>query len=228
MNDDSPAAVEGWWLHLRRLECAAIYFLAPLAMASLVATGTISARNAPNAFLALFLIALVLTAVTPGFSLRRMLLSNPVADWKAMLAFFVLTAAVTVGLTYWLVPSRLFAMPRYSPDLWQRILLYYPILSVLPQGIIYRTLFFERYRVLFPSNAMAIAVHALAFGLGHLFFLNWVAVALTVVGGAAFGWAYLERRSFWFANLLHAFAGWAIFTVGLGTYFYHGAIQASF
>jgi membrane protease YdiL (CAAX protease family) len=197
-------------------------------MAALVATGIISARTAPNAFALLLAIAVVLLAVTPGFSLRRLLLSNPVADWKAMLVFFALAAAVTVGLTWWLTPSRLLAMPRYSPDLWQRIMLFYPILSVLPQGIIYRALFFERYRVLFPGNRAAIAAHAIAFGLAHLFFLNWVAVALTVAGGAAFGWAHLERRSFWFANLLHAFAGWSVFTAGLGIYFYHGAIRGGF
>lgn len=226
--DHSTKIANGRSLLRLRLEFAAIYFLAPVVMALLVATGTVSARSAPNAFAALFVIALVLTVLTPGFSLRRTLLSNPVADWKAMLLFFALTAAVTVGLTWWLVPGRLFAMPRYSPELWQRILLYYPLLSVLPQGVIYRTLFFERYRVLFPGNAAAIGASAFAFGLAHLFFLNWVAVALTVAGGAAFGWAYLERRSFWFANLLHAFAGWSIFTAGLGIYFYHGAIRSVF
>lgn len=225
MSETTSPGVADRTLFWRRLECVAIYLIAPLVMAGLVATGAISARNIPNAFAALFVVALVLTALTPGFSLRRLLLSNPVADWKFMLMFFGLTVVVTVGLTYWLVPGRLFSMPRHAPDLWQRIMIYYPILSVLPQGIIYRTLFFERYRVLFPSNAVAIGVHALAFGLGHLFFLNWVAVTLTVAGGAAFGWAYLERRSFWFANLLHAFAGWCVFTAGLGSYFYHGAIQ---
>lgn len=205
-----------------------MFLFAPLAMAALVATGTISARAAPNAFAVLCVIALVLTAITPGFSLKRLLLSNPVADWRAMLVFCLVITAVTVALTWWLVPGRLFAMPRQAPELWQRILIYYPLLSVLPQGIIYRTLFFERYRVLFPSNTAAIGVHALAFGLAHLFFLNWVAVVLTLAGGAVFGWAYLERRSFWFANVLHTFAGWCIFTTGLGTYFYHGAIRGGF
>lgn len=212
----------------RWLECTAIFLIAPLAMSALVASGTVSARSAPNTFAVLCVIALVLTAITPGFSLKRMLLSNPVADWRATLLFFVVTAAVTVALTWWLLPERLFWMPRHAPDLWQRILLYYPLLSVLPQGIIYRTLFFERYRVLFPSNAAAIGAHAVAFGLAHLFFLNWVAVALTVAGGAVFGWAYLQRQSFWFANVLHTFAGWCIFTTGLGTYFYHGAIRSPF
>lgn len=225
MNDTHPAVAVPRSLRWRYLECVAIYLVAPLAMAALVATGTIAAGSAPNAFLALFLIALVLIAVTPGFSLRRMLLSNPLADWRALLLFSLFVAVVTVGLTLWLVPTRLFALPRHAPELWQRILIYYPILSVLPQGIIYRALFFERYRVLFPGNTAAIAAHAVAFGLAHLFFLNWVAVALTFAGGLAFGWAYLERQSFWFANLLHMIAGWAIFTAGLGTYFYHGAIR---
>lgn len=212
----------------RWLECVVIFLVAPLAMAALVATGTVSARSAPNAFAVLCVIALVLTAVTPGFSIRRTLLSNPVADWLAMLLFLAITAGVTIALTWWLVPGRLFAMPRYSPELWQRILFFYPLLSVLPQAIIYRVLFFERYRVLFPSDTAAIGAHAIAFGLAHLFFLNWVAVALTVIGGAVFGWAHLQRQSFWFANVLHTFAGWSIFTTGLGTFFYHGAIRSPF
>ena len=62
------------------------------------------------------------------------------------------------------------------------------------------------------------------FALAHLFFQNWIALALCAAGGLAFGWAYKMRGSFWFASLLHTIGGWAVFTVGLGRYFYHGAI----
>ena len=65
---------------------------------------------------------------------------------------------------------------------------------------------------------------AIVFGLAHLFYLNWVAVMLTMAGGLVFAWAHVERGSFWLAGLLHMIAGWAVFTAGLGGFFYHGAI----
>ncbi len=70
---------------------------------------------------------------------------------------------------------------------------------------------------------MAVAVNALVFGLAHLMFWNWVAVALCVAGGAIFALGYL-RHGFLQAVLLHAVCGGILFTSGLGTFFYHGAV----
>ncbi len=208
----------------RRLEFAALYLAAPIAMAGLVAGGVVSARSMPNVFAGVFVFALILLARTRGFYWRSLFKGGLVPNWGAALLFFGVTAAGVYLLTLWLAPWSLFGLPNRSPELWTRILIFYPLLSVIPQGIIYRVLFFARYADLFPNRMSAIAANALAFGLGHLFYLNPVAVGLTVVGGAAFGWAYTQYGSFWFANLLHAFGGWTIFTVGLGVYFYHGAI----
>jgi membrane protease YdiL (CAAX protease family) len=62
------------------------------------------------------------------------------------------------------------------------------------------------------------------FSLAHLFFQNWIALALCAAVGLAFGWAYKMRGSLWFASLLHTIGGCAVFTVGLGSYLYHVAI----
>ena len=104
------------------------------------------------------------------------------------------------------------------------IMVAYPILSAWPQEFIYRSLFFERYGGLFPTATIAIVANGLAFGIGHLFYMNPVTIAMTAAGGAFMGWAYLRNRSMLFAWVLHAIAGNIIFTAGLGIFFYHGAI----
>ena len=205
-------------------EFAAIYAAAPLAMAWLVFERIVPASRMPGAFAALFILAICLLFATEGFRWRDLMKGRLIADWRALLAYSAVTLGAIYLLTLWLTPHALFGFPNRAPEIWTRVMIFYPILSVIPQGIIYRALFFGRYRSLFSSPVQSIVVGALAFGLAHLFFLNWVAVALTVVGGAAFGWAHLERRSFWFGNLLHAIGGWSVFTIGLGRFFYHGAI----
>lgn len=216
-----PAPVRRLWL---ATECAALYLAAPLATTWLVHTGAVPTYELRSMFFWLTVLATLLLLATPGFRLRSLLSGGLVPDARALVVFTVVTVAVVAGLTYWLRPGSMFGFPRYNQDLWLRVLGFYALISVIPQGIIYRALFFTRYGDLFPSRWMAIGAGALAFGLAHLFFMNWVAVTLTTVGGAVFAWAYVEKRSFLFAALLHVIAGWTIWTVGLGSYFYHGAI----
>lgn len=90
----------------------------------------------------------------------------------------------------------------------------------------FRTLFLRRYGVLFPAPWMAVAATGLLFGLAHLMFWNWVAVAMTVVGGVVFAHGYLGRGGFAMAVVLPAVCGGIIFTSGLGTFFFHGAVTA--
>ena len=221
----STAAVEPMRRARLWLEFAAIYLAAPLTMTTLVMQGVVSTRDLPTGFAAMFALAIVLLSVTPGFRWRALLTSHPLPDWRAGLAFALVTVGAVYAMVLWLVPWSLFGFPTRMTDLWMRVMIFYPILSVLPQGIIFRALFFARYEGLFPNRGVALLVNGALFGLGHLFFLNWVAVALTTIGGVAFAWAHAERKSFWFANLLHAIGGWTIFTMGLGVYFYHGAIS---
>jgi len=52
----------------------------------------------------------------------------------------------------------------------------------------------------------------------------WVALVLTFAGGLIFARGYLGRGGFALALVLHAVCGWIIFTSGLGSFFYHGAV----
>ncbi len=170
---------------------------------------------------------IALLRVTPGFEWAELLHGPAIPKPMAFLAFLLVTAAACLGLVLWLLPEALFWLPQRRPELWLTVILLYPLLSALPQEIVFRVLFFRRYGFLFRSRAVGVAVNAVLFGLAHLFLSNWVSVAMTVAGGAIFAWAYLSgpRPNLLFPLILHAAAGAIIFTSGLGRFFFHGALM---
>jgi hypothetical protein len=126
----------------------------------------------------------------------------------------------------------------------------YPLASVYPQEIIFRTFLFHRYGGLFasrfggPSAAapvsgpetgpetspeagpMLIAASTAAFGYAHLMFQSYLAIGLTVLGGLVFARTYARSRSTCTVAVEHALYGCVLFTVGLGRHFYLGAVGA--
>jgi membrane protease YdiL (CAAX protease family) len=167
-------------------------------------------------------VAAGLLAATPGFRWRD-LLAGRVA-WGQVVLVVLGTALVCTALVWWLLPGRFLTLPRRSPELWLTIMALYPFLSALPQELVFRALYFRRYAPLFPSRPVAVLVNGGAFALAHLMFWNWIALALCFVGGVIFALAYLGRGGFPQAVLLHALCGMILFTAGLGTFFYHGAV----
>lgn len=121
-------------------------------------------------------------------------------------------------------PEWLFELPLRRPRIWLLVMLLYPLASVLPQGIVYRALWYRRYGNLFPSAPAARLAGALAFGLAHVVFGNIWAVGLTVAGGWFFGRTYERSGSLPASNLEHALCGCLVFTVGLGRLLYHGTL----
>lgn len=141
-----------------------------------------------------------------------------------MLLRFAFCAALLAGLTWWLKPELLFNFVLRSPGFWLVVMVAYPIASVIAQEIIYRRFFFIRYRALLPTPFWMILISGIAFGLGHILFNNWVAPLLCVIGGVLFSMTYHKTRSLALVCLEHALYGDFIFTIGLGQYFYHGAV----
>lgn len=92
------------------------------------------------------------------------------------------------------------------------VMVLYPVLMVWPQELIFRTFFFHRYRTLFKRSGRMIVVSSLNFGVAHLFYGNWVAPALSLVGGLLFGWRYQASRSLPLVSLEHALWGDYLFT----------------
>ncbi len=140
----------------------------------------------------------------------------------AMLAVFAAGSAA-LGLVVWFWrPEWLFGLLRQRPEVWVLVVLLYPILSVYPQEFVYRAFFFHRYRGIFPTGSARVAASAVAFAYMHLVYDNWIAIALTLIGGFIFARTYQHTRSLFLVSLEHALYGLFIFTIGLGHLFYKG------
>lgn len=209
----SPSRAQLW------AEFIALFIGVPLAMAAFFGMYSLFA-----VVWALAGVALILLILTPGWTWASLLNGPLLGEWKLILVFAVGTAAVCAAFVFALVPQQFLSMPAHRTALWVMIMVAYPLLSAFPQELIYRSLFFERYGALFPSSTALIIANGLVFGIGHLFYMNPVTIAMTAAGGAIMGWAYLRNRSMLLAWVLHAIAGNLIFTLGLGLFFYHGAV----
>ncbi|MES2906534.1 MAG: CPBP family intramembrane glutamic endopeptidase, partial [Pseudomonadota bacterium] len=137
--------------------------------------------------------------------------------------FFFIGGALTI-LVAVLWPEILFTFPLRQPNIWLIVMAGYPILSVIPQELVYRPLFFHRYGALFQRDTkLAIFANALFFGFAHIVMANPVAVAGTMAISLLFARRYLKSESLWAVWLEHSLYGCLIFTIGLGIYFYTGS-----
>jgi uncharacterized protein len=142
--------------------------------------------------------------------------------WRPMLGR-TLFAAVTLTVLLWLWrPEWLFAFPRQRPRIWLMVIVLYPLLSVLPQGIVYRALFYARYAGLWRRPVSARLATTLSFSLAHLVFNNAGALVLTFIGGWIFAGLYERTQSLPISCLEHAIYGNLLFTIGWGPLLYHG------
>ncbi len=205
-------------------EFAAIYLAAPLVMAL--------ALPPEWMFPALFTVTglgLVLLARTPGFRWRDLLAGAGRIDWKLVAVFALATAGIGAGLVLALAPQAFLFLPRHNPRLMGLIAAFYPLVSALPQELIFRPLFFTRYRALLPRGIGAqLLLNAALFSFAHLMYWSWVVAGLTFAGGVVFAWSYRVRGNFPEAVVLHAVAGVILFALGAGVWFYSGNVTRPF
>ena len=144
----------------------------------------------------------------------------------------ILGVFCVVALVLWLgvhrfAPDLEWSFVRQRPGFWAVVMVAYPVLSVYPQGLLYRAFFFERYAPLFPGRWPLILASAAAFSFMHIIFRNPIAPALTLLGGILFADGYAETGSLATSCFEHALYGCWLFTIGLGRYFYHGTFAAT-
>lgn len=139
---------------------------------------------------------------------------------------FALGAGLVTALVLWQRPDLFLGFPRDRTILWLFVLVFYPLFSVYPQELIFRTFFFHRYQPVFRSDAALVVASATAFGLAHLFFGNAYAPVLSTIGGLLFAATYARSRSTLQSVIEHSLWGDFLFTVGLGWYFYSGSVGA--
>ncbi len=180
---------------------------------------------------AFFFFTLSLLLIDPSFD-RRTLWN--IAGMRRELSRILITFAVLGTLLVAAVaiydravvgPSILFSLPRENPTLWAIIMLFYPLVSVYPQEVIWRAFMFHRYAKLFPARTPIIIASALTFGHAHIVFHNWIAVALCIIGGLLFARSFGRSRSSLASWIEHALYGCLVFTVGIGHYFYSGSVH---
>lgn len=147
----------------------------------------------------------------------------PADVWASVLMRFAVCAAAMAIFTMLHDPQRLLSLPTERPAIWGLVMLFYPVLSVVPQEMIYRVFFFHRYASLFATDRAMMVASGLAFGHAHFMFGNWVAYSMSMVGGLLFAHSYVRCRSFALVWAEHALYGCFVFTIGLGWYFYSGA-----
>ncbi len=140
-------------------------------------------------------------------------------DWKFIIIFSIIF--LCLGFFYILLVNKdlLFIFPKTNFKLWLIVIFIYPFLSVIPQEIVYRVFFFQRYFPKIKSTYFAIALNLIVFSYGHIVFNNLHAILITAIVSPIFAYAYL-RKSFLTCVVLHSLGGQIIFTLGLGKYFY--------
>ncbi|WP_128254309.1 CPBP family intramembrane glutamic endopeptidase [Falsirhodobacter deserti] len=174
------------------------------------------------------LAGLALLWATPGFHWNELLGGWRAISWKAVAALSAVTLVAGVIVMQLAAPERMFATLLNHPHRLLIIALLYPLLSALPQEIVFRALWFRRYRDIMPAGNQGMMLNAALFSLAHLMYWNGVVMVMTFVGGLVFAWAHSVRRSFPMAWIMHSIAGLIIFTVGLGIYFYAGNVERPF
>ena len=217
--DTDGALAAHRWL---RFEFAALYFGAPLAIAVFLPPGMLFRA------LALFMLAgIVLLWITGGFRWRTLVRGWRRMPWIEVAGIAAATLLAGMAILAVLRPDALFALIRQRPEFLPVIWVFYPLLSALPQELIFRPLFFHRYGAILPQGQAALALNAGVFAFAHLMYWSVIVALMTFVGGWIFGRAYL-RHGFPAAWVLHAVAGNVLFAVGMGAYFYTGNVVRPF
>jgi len=183
---------------------------------------------------ALVIPVLVVMAVGCSWVLHRRhgvrwesLVGRPVSglEWRRILILYLVAVPALLGFLWLGKPANLFLLPRAHPRVWLLVMVAYPLISVIPQELIYRVFLFARYRPLLGHGRGMVLASAMVFAFGHIVFHNWLAVGLTFLGGLLFATTYRRTGSLWAVAVEHALYGCAIFTLGFGEFFYAGTLR---
>ena len=178
------------------------------------------------ALIVLMSVCCMLLLNDPHFKRFRLTSMGQFSAVKRRLFSFFFLGALFSGVFYGIIhQENWFSMPLHSFYNWLLLLLLYPLLSVLPQELIFRTYFFHRYKRIMPKKRVRIVVSATVFALAHIVYANWVAVGLAFLGGLLFSFTYAQSRSTIVCVIEHSLWGLWMFTLGIGSSLDSGAIS---
>lgn len=145
---------------------------------------------------------------------------NAYHQWPRLLLRLAIIAGGLALYTMLFEPQNFAIILRRDPALWGRIMILYPLFSVLPQELVYRAFFFHRYGPLFSNEKLMILTNAALFAFGHILFRNWVALMGAFIGGLLWASTYRRSGSLLVVSIEHALYGSLAFTLGIGHYCY--------
>ncbi|MFT7327899.1 MAG: membrane protease YdiL (CAAX protease family) [Crocinitomicaceae bacterium] len=136
--------------------------------------------------------------------------------WKSII--FRLIPIIIFGLIFikFISPESFFRLVIEDTRLWIVIIFFYSLGSVLPQEIIYRNFFFQRYHSLILNRKLFIIINAFLFAISHSFLNSWIVIAVTFLGGLMFALTYEKTRSTILVTIEHSLYGLVLFTIGIG------------
>lgn len=215
---DAPSRTRIW------VEFVGLFIAAPLLMALVLPPSMLF----PGLFFVTAL-GIGLLHVTPGFEWSELTRGIGDISWRFVALFALATIATAYAVVQLTTPQSFLGLWRANPQLLLMIAVLYPLLSALPQELVFRPLFFRRYGSLLPRGLWPqIFLNAALFSAAHLMYWSWIVAAMTFSGGLAFAWSYRARGNFPEAVLTHSIAGIIVFTMGLGVFFYSGNVTRPF
>ncbi len=139
--------------------------------------------------------------------------------WRRMGIIYLGSFTVFLGYIIIFLDEKAFILIRERPQLMIIISIFYPLVSALPQEIIYRTFYFERYKNIFTTKQLLIS-NMIAFSFLHIIYNNIPAILLTLLSGLVFTRNYQQRRSLMLVTIEHSILGLIVFITGMGQFFY--------
>lgn len=141
-------------------------------------------------------------------------------DLKYILWRFSLVASFVILFTYVFFEEYFLIFMGEKIKYFLLVMIFYPLLSVIPQEFIFRKFFFKRYSSTFSVNYL-LSINVFCFSWAHIFFNNYLVLLVTLLGGYLFAQTYTKTNSFSLVCLEHILYGNLLFTIGLGDYLYH-------
>jgi uncharacterized protein len=212
-----------WRRHALRAECAVIFFILPVA---LYWFRHILAFNLLPVVILLALICMACMFADKKF--------NPSVLWniRNFRRHFteIIIAFLCIGMflalfTYLAYENLFLVFPINKPNSCLIFILIYPLLSALPQEIIFKSFFFHRYGSIFSGPAALILLNGISFGLFHLWYANVIAPLFSVFAGMILAYRYVKTRSLIIVTIEHSLLGIFLYVIGLGWFFYSGSIR---
>jgi hypothetical protein len=149
--------------------------------------------------------------------------------WTYSLGIWAGVVIISAIVMWFLQRENLFILINERPRIMIIIILFYPWVSALPQELLFRSLYFERYKSILPQSlGWAMTLNAAIFSFAHLMYWSWIVAVITFLGGLSFARSYMQHKNFPEAFLNHSIAGIILFAFGMGSYFYSGNVTRPF